>query len=114
LGLFYLCAARLSEDELICRKEAMMLEIEAKGRLESIKEPGKFWPVKYHFDIITTQEKKQGLAGVSVVRRSESRGWILSIDRTPIRQGKYNLYTQDGEVLRVDYFGGVWSIVSNP
>jgi hypothetical protein len=91
-----------------------MLETKkGKGRLESIREPGKVWQVEYHFDITTTHERKSGVAGAAVVVRRDSRGWVRSVDGTPIPQGEYTLYAEDGEILRVDYFD-VWAIVGGP
>ena len=57
---------------LLAYKEAPMIEtIEGEGRLESIREPDKVWRVAYRFDITTTHERKLGVAGAAVVRRSE-------------------------------------------
>jgi len=91
----------------------MLETIEGKGRLESIREPGKIRQVTYRFDITTTHERKSGVAGSAVVRRSDSHGWVRSLDGTPIPQGEYTLYAEDGEILRVDYFD-VWAIVGSP
>jgi hypothetical protein len=91
----------------------MIDTIEGEGRLESIREPGKVWRVAYRFDITTTVQRKSGVAGATVVTRRDSRGWVRSLDGSPIPQGEYTLYAEDGEILRVDYFD-VWAIVGSP
>ena len=86
--------------------------VEGSGRLESIREPGKIWQVKYHFEIKSTYSPKTA-GGVGVrVDRKWSDGTLASVDGTAIPQGEYTLHAEDGEILRVDYFD-VWSIVPN-
>jgi hypothetical protein len=91
----------------------MVETIEGKGRLESIREPGKTWEVEYHFDITTTVQRKSGVAGAAVTTKRDSSGWVRSSDGSPILQGEYTLYSEDGEILRVDYFDD-WTIVPSP
>jgi len=86
--------------------------LEGVGRLESIREPGKFWQVKYRFEI-TSRYSQKSAGGVGLrVDRKWSEGTVASVDGTAIPQGEYTLYAQDGEILRVDYFD-IWSIVPN-
>jgi hypothetical protein len=95
-------------------REALMNEIlEGIGRIESIREPGKFWRVKYRFEITTTHSRKSA-GGVGVrVDRKWSEGTVASVDGTAIPQGEYRRHTQnDEEILRVDNYD-VWSIVPN-
>lgn len=88
----------------------MVETLEGIGRLESIREPGKFWQVKYRFEITSTYNRKSA-GGVGVrVDRKWSEGTVVSVDGTPIPQGEYTLHAEDGEILRVDYFD-IWSIV---
>jgi hypothetical protein len=90
----------------------MIEPLEGVGRLESIREPGKVWQVKYRFEITTTHSRKSA-GGVGVrVDRKWSEGTVASVDGTAIPQGEYTLHAQDGEILRVDYFD-IWSIVQN-
>lgn len=86
--------------------------LEGIGRLESIREPGKVWQVKYRFEITSTYSRKS-VGGVGVrVDRKWSEGTVVSVDGTAIPQGEYTLHAQDGEILRVDNFD-IWSIVPN-
>jgi hypothetical protein len=93
--------------------EAFMVEtLEGVGRLESIREPGKVWQVKYCFEVTTTHSRKSvGSVGLRVDRKW-SEGTVVSVDGTAIPQGEYTLHAQDGEILRVDNYD-VWSIVPN-
>lgn len=86
--------------------------LEGEGRLESIREPGKVWQVKYRFEVTSTYSQKSA-GGVGVrVDRKWSEGTVVSVDGTAIPQGEYTLHAQDGEILRVDHYD-VWSIVPN-
>lgn len=86
--------------------------LEGVGRLESIREPKKFWEVNYRFEITSTYSRKS-VGGVGVrVDRKWSEGTVVSVDGTAIPQGEYTLHAEDGEILRVDNFD-VWSIVPN-
>jgi hypothetical protein len=91
----------------------MVETIKGKGRLESIREPGEVREVEYHFDITTTVQRKSGVAVAAVITKRDSNGWARSLDGSPIPQGEYTLYAEDGEILRVDYFD-VWAIVPSP
>jgi hypothetical protein len=85
--------------------------LEGVGRLESIRESGKFWEVNYHFEITSTYSRKS-VGGVGLrVNRKWSEGTVVAVDGSVIPQGEYHLYTQgDEEILRVDHYD-VWSIV---
>ena len=90
----------------------MVETLEGTGRLESIREPGKFWQVKYRFEITSAYSRKSaGSVGVRVDRKW-SDGTVASVDGTAMPQGEYTLHTEDGEILRVDNYD-VWSIVPN-
>ena len=82
----------------------MIEQLEGVGRLESIREPGKIWQVKYRFEITTTHSRKS-VGGVGVrVDRKWSEGTVVSVDGTTIPQGEYTLYAQDGESI-ISTFG---------
>jgi hypothetical protein len=90
----------------------MIEPLEGVGRLESIREPGKGWQVKYRFEVTTTYSRKS-VGGVGVrADRKWSEGTVISVDGTPIPKGEYTLHAEDGEILRVDNYD-VWSIVPN-
>jgi hypothetical protein len=86
--------------------------VEGVGRLESIREPGRVWQVKYRFEVTTTYSRKSVSSVGLRAERKWSEGTVTSVDGTAISEGEYTLHAEDGEILRVDYFD-VWSIVPN-
>jgi hypothetical protein len=88
----------------------MIEPLEGVGRLESIREPGKIWQVKYHFEIKSTYSPKTaGGVGVRVDRKWSEGGTVESLDGSPIPEGEYTLHAEN-EILRVDHFDGLWTI----
>jgi len=85
--------------------------LEGQGRLESIRDRTKVWQVRYHFQIKSTYNRKTaGGVGVRVDRKWSEGGTVEALDGTPIPEGEYTLHTEDGEILRVDHFDGLWTI----
>lgn len=88
----------------------MVEPLEGTGRLEAVREPGKVWEVNYRFEVTTTHSRKS-VGGVGVrVDRKWSEGTVTAVDGSVIPDGEYTLHAEDGEIIQVDHFDGLWTI----
>jgi len=88
----------------------MREEIEGRGELESWDSPGKRLQVSYKFVFSPVLITNRGVGRVAA--RTDSKGWVKSLNGEAIPNGEYRLYA-GGEILKVENTGfGEWVVLA--
>ena len=85
--------------------------LKGKGRLVSHEKPPADCQVEYEFHILATIEERPGLP--QVAPKKISRGQVLALDGRSIPSGKYQLQAEGGEIIQVQNWGTVWTILAS-
>jgi len=90
--------------------DAVLRSVNGEGRLVSLQWPRREWRVAFRFQIQTTTINRPGFPQVAALGETTGRVEDLAGDLLP--EGDYDLYADDGTVLRVSNVGmNEWAIV---
>jgi hypothetical protein len=81
------------------------------GRLVSRQGDGREWKVKFDFAIYTRIIERPGFPRVAA--KSNSNGKLYALSGEALPEGEYDLYCDDGEIMRVCNLGlGEWAMLA--